>query len=530
MAVAIRAVVTKPTTLLAIVVWGLLVASDAGAVGGVIASSGEAVAVMQARYAVAMSPAQTTRWASIQVEKFPGAMAWLLPIRQGARVDEVSDAWFESLELATAPRVVALQCDASADSPVVRMEGLPDRVPSQRSLHGAVIENAPALRAFAGEWALELPSAIERRFEDLQTRGFLLTAFVYSGPAGGGFTRTVRITDDSFPSVPLFMTLGPKLPVEVTAYLIGSSRARLGAGSEIEIDPEDVRIAKDGSSDYKSVRTRELLAAGGDSWVIEASESDLFSTGARRPGGVELAPSILSIYDPRAASYGDSTSDPTLALYGLDSGKIWVTRAVGIVLADRFGDDVATTLAPGMAKSPFLVLKPPPSECAAMQPPTMTTPPSSVVSPASPLPRQDPPPRQDPVLVETTVVDAPPPQPVEVSGSCDGSPQSQPQETSSDDSCGHSDTSSGSTSDDGCDGSSDQSSDQSGDGCDSSSSDSSEDQSSGCDSSSSSSSSSSSDCSLARRSKRHRSRTSLVAWAICAVLLPLRRISRKREC
>jgi hypothetical protein len=515
------AVVTRATYILAIVIGAFLVASDAGAVGGVASSAGDPVTVLRARYAVAISPSQTTRWASIQVEKFPGAMAWLLPVRPGARIDEASDAWFEALELATAPRVLAGRCDTSSELPAIRMQGFADRVPTQRSLHDAVIEDTNALRAFARDWALELPVEVESRFEDLHTRGFSLAAFLYAGPAGGGFTRTVRITDDSFPAVPLFMTLGTKSPVEITAFLIGAARARLGAGPEIEIDPTSVRLAKDGSTNYPSVRAERLLAAAGESWVIEASESDLFTNGARRPGGVELTPAVVPTYDQRAASYGDSNSDPTLALHGQDSSKLWVTRAVGIVAQGGFGDDVAVTLAPGVSKSPFLVTMVDCNPAAMIPPPVMTVqPPPQLTKPAPSGVRHDPPSVQEPVYVETTVVDAPPPQPVEVSGSCDGSPQSQPQETSSD-----------SSSDDSCDSSSDSSSNQSDDGCDSSSSSSSSDSGSSSDGcGSSSSSSSSSDCSVARRARRHRSRTSLFAWAICAVLLPLRRVTRKREC
>jgi hypothetical protein len=339
------------------------------------------------------------------------------------------------------------------------------------------------------------------------------------------------------------MTLGAESPIRVTAFLIGSARARLGSGAELELDPAKIGFAKDGSSNYESLRTARLVEGSGQSWIVEASESDLFLTGARRPGGVEVAPPIVPTYDQRAASYGDAPSDATLALRGLDAGKAWVTRVAGIVPSHGFGDDVAVTLAPGAAKSPFLVATQSSTECA----PTVPTPPPAMTVAAPPnvtTPRDPEPPPDPPQLVavgETTGQPVPY-EHVEVSGSCDGSPQSQPQE-SSDDSCSHSDSSSDSSSDDGCDSSHDQPTDQSDDGCDSSSSNSAQDpggdgcdggsqdsgqSSDGCDSSDSSSSSSSSDCAMARRPRRHRSRTSLVVWSLCAVLLPLRRFARKR--
>ena len=310
--------------------------------------------------------------------------------------------------------------------------GLPNRVPTERSLESTVIDDVPALRAFAIRKGLELSPEIEHRFEDLQERGFSLAAFLYAGPASGGFTRTVRITDDSFPVVPLFMTLGVNEPVRVTAFLIGAARARLGARTEIEIDPASVTFANNGASDYEKVRTAQLLGAGGESWVIEASERDLLLTGARRPGGIEVTPPIAPTYDQRAASYGDPSDDLTRAISGLDGAKVWVTRAAGKLPARTWGDDMAVTLAPGASKSPFLLTTQLPRGLRARggdaachddpAPPPVTTKPS----PREPGPA--PPPAQGPVVVETTVVKSPPPERVEVSGSCDGSPSSQPQE------------------------------------------------------------------------------------------------------
>ena len=173
--------VVRSAWFLAIVGLALLLASDAGAVGGVIGPAGESLTVAEARYAVAISPAETTRWASIKLQSFPGAMAWLIPIRPGARVDEASDAWFEALELATAPRIVPTSSCATSAAAATEIVGLPNRVTTERSLESTVIDDVPALRAFASARGLELAPEIERRFEDLHERGFLLAAFLYAG-------------------------------------------------------------------------------------------------------------------------------------------------------------------------------------------------------------------------------------------------------------------------------------------------------------------------------------------------------------
>ena len=143
-----------------------------------------------------------------------------------------------------------------------------------------------------------------------------------------------------------------------------------------------------------------------------------------------------------------------------------------------------------------------------------------------------------------------PPSSSEVHGSmsCACSPGSDHGGSSSDDSCGHSDSTGGSSSEgcggspsdpadeeDGCGGSASDSSDDDGcdgsepgddpndDGCDSGSSDHDD----GCDASESRSSGETK-CAVTRRTRRGRVRTSPVVFALAAVLLPLRRLTRPR--
>jgi hypothetical protein len=125
-------------------------------------------------------------------------MAWVLPVRPGARVEEVGDAWFEALELATAPRIVGAACGDGGGPPPVVTEGRPPLGPSVRSLHSAVLDDVPRLRVFARDWGFDLPPEMGARFEEVTARGFVLLALVYSGPAEGTATRTVRIVDDAF--------------------------------------------------------------------------------------------------------------------------------------------------------------------------------------------------------------------------------------------------------------------------------------------------------------------------------------------
>jgi len=579
------------------VVLGLVLCTvrDARAVGAVLSPGHDRANVVQARYAMTTSPWQTTRWASLRVERFPGAMAWLLPVRRGARVDEVTDAWFEALELASAPRIVPPVCDASASKLRTRVEGPTTLTPSVRALDVALLDDPAALRAFAASWGFELPAAVDNRFRTLSERGFRLIALVYGGAADREFTRTVRITDDAFPAVPLFMTLGIDEPIDITAFLMGADRYRVGKGSEIELDPDRILFLRDGSTNYATMLGERLADARGESWVLETAGHRLLFEGMWGPSGTDPSPPLVTTYLARAAAYGDTDGYPScvtaiqrlaamtgrvgracaagslatvqgsggecsestapdeiaagvlrcgpaaadlaLALSGLELSTTWLTRVRGIVPAHEFGDDLAATTDPGPPKSPFLLATHSEIGCSS------TSSPDGGSSGPTPVPPGLAPPVAPPnptVVPDPTgmIVDPGEPATEGLSLSCSCSPAA-PESAESNDSCDRSDSSS-SGSDEGCDGAPEDDSNTDEEGCDSSDSGSSSDaddgcdgdsgsSDDGCDTSSGSSSSSESKCNVPRRSRRGRSRTSLVTLAFAAILLPLRRLGRRRR-
>jgi len=542
----------------------LSIGRPASAAGGVLTSPGDAVAVTGVRYAMAMSAAQTTRWASLRVTRFPGAMAWILPIRPGARVEEVGDAWLEALELATAPRVVAPGCgDAGSTPSQVIVERQPPLDRSVRALRTELLGDVPALRTFAQNWGFELSPQMTTRCEEVASRGFLFLALVYGGPVDGSATRTLRITDDAFPWMPLYLSAAADDPLPVTAYVFADARTRLGSGPELEVDGARLSVAKDGTTNYGAELRALLLGTHGTSWAAETASHDALFEGAPGPAGAPRAPALAPTYFRLAA--GDEhtdASDLSVALAGLDLTAAWLTRSSGIVAPHTFGDDLAVTRRDGERKSPFLVASGSPPVCPVpdggrMVPeagPGGTIPPTPPPpSPPSPPPPVTPPPSQPPydssphVSAGMSCTCSPGPgQPAPASDdeSCDGSDPGAASEP--DEGCdGSPDDGSADTSGDSCDGSTDDSYDSGGDSCDGSSSSGSgsddgcssgsPDGNDGCSSTSSGSSQPSEGCSTAettrhakRARKTNRTRTSVVTIGLAAVALVVRRASKRR--
>ncbi|HMI89390.1 MAG TPA: DUF2330 domain-containing protein [Polyangiaceae bacterium] len=545
---------TRLAPFLAAIALVLLFARPAFAVGGVLVTPGETGRVIEVRYALALSAAQTTRWASLRFDRFPTAAAWILPVRPGARIDEVGDAWFEALELATAPRVVAPPCgDGGASPPKIAIERRPSRGSGVPPLRTALLDDVPALRAFAQSWGLELTPEMEGRLGEVTERGFALLALVYSGPPSATATRTVRITDDAFPWVPLLLTVAGDDPIEVKTFVLAETRTRLGPGPELEIDGARISMTKDGATNYAAELRSALLGARGASFVAEAAGHDLLFEGARGPANLEPSPALAPAYFRLAG--GDDhndASDLALALSGLDLSAVWLTRMSGIVPPRAFGDDLAVTRRDAQRLSPFLV--------ASGAPPSCPTPDGGRVGPGGgpggtvgpPYPPPSSPPLPPPTYPPR---DLPPPTSVGMSCSC--APGSAPPEpTSGDESCDGSDPGAADEPDEGCDGSAD---DSSGDSCDGSADDSYDGSDDGCDGSSSSGSGSEGGCSSgapesgdgcssdstgrsegcstapsarsstrARRAKGNRTRISVMTVALAAVGLVLRRATKRR--
>ena len=218
------------------------------------------------------------------------------------------------------------------------------------------IENPVELRATANGWGLSVPADIEDRLEILHGRGFRFVVLLYGGSADRKVTRTIRVTDDSFPAVPLLLTAAPSNhAVEVTAFLVGPTRARVGAGVEKEIDPRLVSFSDAGSTTYEAALLGELALHRGASWVVEASDHAFLFDGVGGPAGVAKTEPLVRTYFERATAYAQPSDDLGLALTGLDPGAAWITRTAGIVPARELGDDLAVTMTANQPKSPFVV-------------------------------------------------------------------------------------------------------------------------------------------------------------------------------
>lgn len=93
----------------------LFAAHDAHACGGCYhrPSETETTVVTGHRMVLSVSMEQTVLWDQIEYNGDPTEFAWVLPVKQGARLELATDAWFETLDAATAANVVSPRLDCA---------------------------------------------------------------------------------------------------------------------------------------------------------------------------------------------------------------------------------------------------------------------------------------------------------------------------------------------------------------------------------------------------------------------------------
>lgn len=292
-------------------------AGDAHATGAVVSSPPGAAQVADVHVAIASAAGRTTRWARLRVHGTATAFAWIVPARPGAMLDLASDAWFESLDAASGPRVLppatAMTCSAARAPELVDSTA---HVASHAPSDLAIAKDETQLEASLAAWGFMVPSDLRAQLATSFASGDVAVALFFAASSSDTTTASLRIVDGAKPELPLAWTVAQTSDVAVTAYVVGTGRADLGMAPTLAIDPAEVLWNQDGTSTYRTARA-QLVLQRPSSWLLEhASGASLFDLRSI-PGGA--IPPLVDGYFARASAYGD----------GLSPYDACVTRADG---------------------------------------------------------------------------------------------------------------------------------------------------------------------------------------------------------
>ncbi len=268
----------------------------------------------QLRVAFARSADYTTVWSSVRIDDPAGPFAIVVPLPDGAFVDQSSDAWFEALEVATAPRVFPPEglspfCPGQSGSPnpfeiaadTAHQASLP---PDSFTLAA----DAFAVSTWASEQGFSLSADLQGALDAVPAAKFLCVRF--TAPGGPALTPTLRVTaKGGLPALPFSITRAGSANVRVDAWFLGDGRGSFDSTATVNVPASSVIwSAKKQTSTYAESRDA-LLAGQADAVTLESAGHDVLADATPIANGTATIDALAPTYFARASEYGNGSAD-----------------------------------------------------------------------------------------------------------------------------------------------------------------------------------------------------------------------------
>ncbi|MCS6898529.1 MAG: DUF2330 domain-containing protein [Myxococcales bacterium] len=271
------------------------------------------VQIQEARVVLSRGPARSTAWYQFL---FQGGNAtellWLIPVPSGAAVDVAATSFFDGLEEATAPRVLAPAGLPPGNQACIKPT--PEVVSSGEggnnplALLGQEVFSEPdALVPGVEKLGYTLSSDAGALVQTLHDGGRLL-ALRMKAPLASASTVTVRVHGNAVDLAALSLLRSPSQKVPFVLWLVGTSRAKVQGVGEVEIEPSALRWLGPTETNYTSLRQSMLEKFKGTNVILEVAGPGPLRDLTALPGGQEI-PAFLDAYLRRAFERGEASGD-----------------------------------------------------------------------------------------------------------------------------------------------------------------------------------------------------------------------------
>jgi hypothetical protein len=272
------------------------------------------VQIKEARGALSRGPARSTAWHQLLFEGGNAEeLLWLLPVPSGAAVDVAATSFFDGLEEATAPRVLAppgsppgnLTCIKPSPEVISPGEG----GSSPLVLLGQEVFSEPgAVAPGVEKLGYTLSAADAAALGQALGAGGRLLALRMKAPLVAASTITVRIHGSGVDLGALPLLRSPSQAVPFVLWLVGSSRGKVQGVGEVEMEPSALRWLSSTATNYESLRRSMLEKSKGANVVLEVAGPGPLRDLTALPGGNDL-PAFLDAYLRRAFERGEASGD-----------------------------------------------------------------------------------------------------------------------------------------------------------------------------------------------------------------------------
>ena len=219
---------------------------------------------LEQRVALSIGPSRTTLWTQLRVSTQAGPFAIVLPAADGASLDWTDDAWFEALDMATAPRVqppsgaVAACPGESPPADPIHLVGNPLHVDPIAAVEVVVLDDADAVASWALSNSMMVTVALYDSMVTLGATRFVAARF--DAPNADVVTPALRVSGPAISSVlPLVLShADASSDLLVTSWTIAQGRAALDGPAASLDDAQLSYDAANATTNYIGVRSSAL--------------------------------------------------------------------------------------------------------------------------------------------------------------------------------------------------------------------------------------------------------------------------------
>jgi hypothetical protein len=227
---------------------------------------------LELRVALSLGPDRTSLWTQLRVDSEAGQLAVVIPAAPGAALDWATPAWFEALEVASAPRVlppegVDAACPGQQPAPLIDLVGDSYHAATLTPLELLVLDDAASVASWAVSHQLHLSSSMYDNISALSGYRFVLLRF--DVPDAVSLTPALRVVGPGpNPVLPLVLSEAQDEPMLITSLTLAEGSTILtGSSARIDLDRLSFDVAAI-ESNYAALRDSALW---GGSWLREMS-------------------------------------------------------------------------------------------------------------------------------------------------------------------------------------------------------------------------------------------------------------------
>ena len=264
---------------------------------------------------LSVSPERSVLFTQVRFDSSGEEILLVVPVTDGSALDWSSRAFFEALEVATAPRVLGPADNDTCpghDEPAFDMTGDDEGLETLEPAEVTLLDDGAAVEAFAADRGVSISAGLAAALAQQTSSRFFVARF--TAPKGVALTKALRVvTPAPLSSFPFVLSEAGNDDLRVTSWSVGKGRSVL-SGDPVTIDVAQLALeAGPATSNYEDLLFGVLTptASAPSPLVYDmSSHQSLRDDLSLRENGPEVKSFIRSYFE-RAAAYAETEGQPS---------------------------------------------------------------------------------------------------------------------------------------------------------------------------------------------------------------------------